>query len=393
VTDYIDLGIETDPEVIAQLGFDEMNSRIPGWDRIVGEIDTALIQANARIAAQVRASAGIVPVTVFRYLASQFGLAPRAGAPWKIVANILYEDILNHTMPAGTLFAVDAGGGDLRTFALTYDVVESDGDGESTNVQLQSVDLAQDNSDVLAGMLFQAIDALPYFTGGTVTVDAFGGQQSETDDEYFQRLIRRFALNTAAPILPQDFANLALDIAPIGSRAIAVDGYDAVALTSNNPRTVTVLCVDSGGNMLSPTMKADILAYIGSKRELNWNIYVADPVLFTISAKFDGKAIPGYAPADVLAAGLQTLRDYLHPKTWGTPAITTFGNLTMLEGWDKVRLGELYEVLNNVDGMAYLNSVNLVAGASAPVAQVADVSLSGGPVVLATFGSITGVMA
>lgn len=393
MTEYLDFQIETDPEVIAQLGYDEMASRIPGWDPIAGEIDTALIQANARIASQVRASAGIVPISVFRYIAAQFGLTPRAGTPWQIVATLTWSDTDPHTLPAGTQFAVDVGGGDLRTFELVFDVVENDGDGDYFNAQLQSVDLTQDNSDVLSTMLMQPIELLDEFLVGTVTVDSFGGQQSETDDEFFQRLIRRFALNSTAPILPADFANLALDVAPIGSRAIAIDGWDAVAATANNARTVTIFGVNQEGSFWSPTLKAEVLSYVAALREINWNIYVADPVLFIASAKFDGKAIPGYVPADVLAAGLQALRDYIHPKNWGKPAVETLGNWTLLEGWDKLRLGELYEVLNNVDGMAYLNSVNLLAGASAPAAQVADVTLTGGPVILATYGSVTGVMA
>lgn len=393
--DYLDFEIETDPDVIAQLGFDEMASRIPGWDPIVGEIDTALIQACARIASQVRASASIVPIGVFRYLADQFGLVPRTGIPWVIVVNILADDTLAHTIAAGALWSIDVGGGDLRTFTNPLPVVFPAGPGEVDNVILNSVDLTQDNSDVLAPMIANIIDTgtYPYVLNATVTVDAFSGQQAETDDEFFQRLIRRFALNTAAPILPQDFAALALDIAPIGSRAIAIDGYDAIALTSNNPRTVTIVPMDRTGSPLSTTMKSDILAYVAGLREANWNVYVIDPVFFQVSVKWTAHAIPGFATATVNAAIVAAVNAYLSGAQWGLPAIETYSNWTLLEGWDKVRLGEMYEVVNAVEGVAYVDTLNLKAGAVAPTTEVADITLTGGPVVVPTPGSVAGTVA
>jgi hypothetical protein len=388
--EYLDFQIETDPETIAQLGFDEMAARIPGWDPIVGEIDTALIQAAARIASQVRASAGVVPIGVFRYLADQFGLVPRTGTPWQVICTINWDDALNHTIPAGTVWAVTVGVGDVRSFTNAYDIVESDGDATNNNVLLISSDLAQDNSDVLVGSTVATTGTLDGNPDGIVTVEAYGGQQSETDDEFFQRLIRRFALNTAAPILPGDFAALALDVAPIGSRAIAIDGYDAVALTSGNARTVTIVCIDQTGAPLSATMKSDILAYVASKREINWNVYVIDPVFFTVSVKWTAHAIPGFATATVNAAIVAAVNAYLSGARWGLPSIETYSNWTQLEGWDKVRLGELYELINAVDGVAYVDTLNLVAGGSAPTSQVADVSLTGGIVIVPAAGSVAG---
>lgn len=392
--DYLDFEIETDPEVIAQLGFDEMASRIPGWDPIVGEIDTALIQACARIASQVRASASIVPIGVFRYLADQFGLVPRVGKPWIVLVNILASDIADHTIPAGTLWSVDVGGGDIRTWANVAVINFTGGTGEVDNVLFQSTDLAQDNSDVLTPMTFNIIDVgtYPWINNALITVDAFAGQQSETDDEFFQRLIRRFALNTAAPILPQDFAALALDIAPIGARAIAIDGYDAVALTSANPRTVTIVCMDRTGSPLSATMKSDILVYVANLREINWNVYVIDPVFFQVSVKWTAHAIPGFATSTVNAAIVAAVQAYLSGAQWGLPAIESYNNWTLLEGWDKVRLGELYEIVNRVEGVAYVDTLFLKAGAVAPTTEVADITLTGGPVVVPTPGSVAGTV-
>lgn len=393
MTDYLDFEIETDPEVIAQLAFDEMASRIPGWDPIPGEVDTAILQACARLASQVRASAGIVPVGIFRYIANQFGLVPRLGIASAIVVNMDFSDTLAHTIPAGTLFAIQpTDGSELRTFSLPLDVIVPAGPGAITNVVLVSVDLTEDNNDITAGANVTPIDSLPYFVSGVSTVDSYGGQQSETDAEFLERVIRRFALQSAAPILPADFSALALDVAPLGSRAIAIDGYDAVALTTGNARTITVFALDVTGAALSSGQKADIVAYLGALREVNWLIYCIDPVFFNMSVKYTAHAIPGFSTGAVQTAANAAIAAYLSPANWGKPALETLSNWTLLEGYDKVRLGELYQILNAVEGIAYVDTLFLKAGAVLPTTEVADVTLTGGQVVVPVLANISGTV-
>lgn len=400
MTEYLDFQIETDPEVIAQLGFDEMQARIPGWDPIPGELDTALIQANARIAAQVRASAGIVPISVFRYIATQFGLTPSLGQAAVGVASIAsYDNVGNHLIPAGTQFTSTAPstGQDL-TWQTTADALIPLGFNSIAGVPIVCLTPGVVGNGILTSGSPAAPGLYPVDALGFISVAVFfptatyGGFDGDTDAQFFQRILRRFSLQASAPILPIDFAILAVDSAAPGTRAIAIDGYDAVATTSGNARTVTIFTIDASGALLSPTAKSDILAIVQARREINWNIYVADPVLFQVSVKFTAHAIPGYLAADVQAAAIAALTAYLSPATWGTPAVSTLTNWTLLEGWDKVRLGELYEVLNNVDGVAYIDTLNLKAGAVAPTTEVADVTLTGGPVVLATPGSVTGTV-
>lgn len=395
MTDYLDFQIETDAEVIAQLGYDEMASRIPGWDPIPGELDTALIQACARIASQVRASAGIVPVGIFRYLSAQFGLTPRAGVASLVTTTWTFSDLLNHTIPAGTQVAVNPGdGSDLRTFELVSDLVESNGDGLQTGVVLQSVDLGVDNNDIPSGAAVALIDALPYVLTIVTTVDSYNGVQAETDAEFLERIVRRFALQSAAPILPGDFSALALDILTLGSRAIAIDGYDLVANTTGNARTITVFALDVAGAAHSAPTKAAVVAYLAALREVNWLIYCGDPVFFPVSVKWTAHAIPGFVPATVNAAIVAAVTAYLSPANWGRPALETLTNWTLLEGYDKVRLGELYQVINAVEGVAYVDTLFLKAGTVAPTVEVADITLTGGQVVVPTTAgaSIAGVV-
>jgi len=367
-----------------------MQSRVPGWDPIVGEIDTALIQANARIAAQVRASAGIVPIGVFRYLAQQFGLTPGAGSYATIPTTVGVNDALSHVIPAGAQFLLDADGlgTDWRLYSNPSDFTVSAGTPLTSRTGptlIANTIGAKENNQ---GGGFQAVDAFSWMYSPASSAASGGGVDPESDADFFQHIIRRFALNTAAPILPQDWAALSLDApgVPAGSRAIAIDGYDAVALTSGNARTVTVFMLDPTGQPLSAGVKAGVVTFLAALREINWNVYVANPIFFQISVKLTAHARPGYVAADVQTATFNAVFAYLSSLTWGTPAVPTLANWTLLEGYDKVRLGELYEVVNAVDGIAYVDTLFLKAGAVLPTVEVADVTLSGGPVVVPSYG-------
>jgi Baseplate J-like protein len=391
VTEYLDFQIETDPEVIAQLGFDEMASRLPGWDPIAGELDTALIQAVARIASQVRASAGIVPIGVFRYLAGQFGITPGAGSYATIPTTVGVNDALSHVIPAGAQFLLDADGfgTDFRLYQNPSDFTVAAGTPltSRTGPTLIAVNIgAHENNQ---GGAFQAVDSFSWMYAPSSSAASGGGVDPEDDAAFFEHIIRRFALNTASPILPADFAALALEApgVPAGSRAIAIDGYDAVATTSGNARTVTVFIVDPTGVPLSSGVKAGIVTYLAALREINWNIYCSDPVYFQMSFKVALHALPGFDPVTVQTDVFNALFAYASGLTWGKPAIPTLGNWTLLEGWDKVRLGELYEIVNAVNGVAYVDSLFLKAGAVLPTTEVADVTLTGGPVVVPSFGN------
>jgi hypothetical protein len=391
---YLDFDIETDVDTIAQLAYDEMASRISGWDPIVGEIDTAIIQAVARVAAQVRASAGIVPVGVFRYLATQFGMTPILALPATGLATITALDTLGHTLPAGAQFTITDASGDDQAFQTVSDAVLTAGVSVLANVPITAVTPGVDGNSMPYPGVLEPVDAIAWLSAAATQITSTsGGLDAETDDEFLDRLVTKYLVMSATPILPIDFAIMALDVLPVGSRTYALDGYDAVALTSANARTITVFAVDQNGNALSSPTAAAVVAYLAANREVNWLVYCSPPAFAAISVKFTAHALPGYTASLVLADAIAAVTSYLTAKNWGVPTVQTPNNWTLAEGYDKVRLGELYQVLNAVNGLAYVDTLFLKAGAVAPTTEILDVVLAAGVIpTLPTPGSITGTV-
>lgn len=392
MTNYLDFEIEDDADALAQLAYAEMASRIPGWDPIPGEIDTVLLQASARVASQVRASAGIVPIGIFRYLAAQFGLtvAPATQAVTTLIVGA--TDLLGHTLPAGSQVIIPDAFGDPHAFQLLADAVIPPGSASIGGVPVNAVTAGADSNGIPITSGIQLVDALPWYADSTSQSITSGGLDAETDDQFLARIVRRYALQSAAPILPADFAALALDVLPAGSRTIAIDGYDLVANTTGNARTVTVFALDPTGVALSAPTKAAVVTYLNSLREVNWLNYCGDPVFFDISVKWTAHAIPGFLAATVNTSIIAAVTAYLSAVNWGKPALESYTNWTLLEGFDKVRLGELYELINNVEGVAYVDTLFLKAGVVAPTTEILDVTLTGGQVVVPRPGSITGTV-
>lgn len=394
MADYLDFEIEDDPDVLAQLGYDEMQSRIPGWDPIPGEIDTVLIQAVARIASQVRASAGIVPVGIYRYLSAQIGLQPILSQPAHATATITVQDTLGHLIPAGTQFSVTNGAGELRTFQTTLDVTIPPASSTATLQQVESTQDGVYDNGIVSGAALAPIDSLGFITGAVLTQTTFGGVDVEDDQAFLERMNRRFQLMSASPVLAADYAAMALDVLPTGCRAVAFDDYSYISGSYSTPvaKSIVIFAVDASGAQISAPQKAAVIAYLNSLREANFVVYMGDTTFTQVSVKFVAHCLPGYVAATVQAAAIAAVTAYISPSTWATPSFESLTNMTIGEGWNLLRLGELYQVLNDVEGIAYVDSVNLVAGASAPTTQTADVTIFSPIFSLATPGSVTGTV-
>lgn len=375
---YIDFDITDDPDVIAQLAYDQMRLLLPDWDPIVGEIDTTMIQAVARIASQIRASAGIVPISVFRYLAQQFGLTPAEGAKASCLTNWLFNDNDPHTIPAGTQIIVTDGFGIMHGFELGADLVETDGDGEADAVQIQAIDIGSGDNFLNTGTLLAALASpLGYVGNITIITDSAGGRDSQDDQQFLDSLVGLYQLFAKAPILPNDFAVFAVLTGSGAARAVTIDGLDPVANTTGNARTTCTAVVDVNGNPLSDPAMSDIVAAMDAAREVNFINFVVAPDVNDVSVTYTAHALPGYDTGTLTTAINGALSLYLSPASWGLPSTALQNKWTLGEGWDKVRRGELYQVINAVPGVAYVDTLFLKAGAILPTTEVADITLTG----------------
>lgn len=176
-----------------------------------------------------------------------------------------------------------------------------------------------------------------------------------------------------------------------GSGAAVTQVQEALTEDFTAERTVAVAVVEADGTTVTAEIKDQVRTYLESLRETNFAAPVIDPTYTAIDVTWAGKARVGWDPADVQARGNAALAAYLDPALFGNPDDGDPGTPGTLE-WTietVVRYGELYAVLNDVEGLDYVSTLTLRKGAGA--FTEANVTLDGvAPLPLA--GAIVGTV-
>lgn len=372
---YITLPITTEPDALAQIAFDYLTTKFPGWAPSDGQLDTWLISALARQAAELTDVASDVPLSIFRYFgADLMNLPPLDAVAASVPTTWVVRDNAGYTIPAGTIAGIRDTAGILHAFAITADVVIPAGSASTTagSVLLTATIPGADSTGLGAnGVAMELVTSLDYVTSVTMTAMTSGGQDAEDDTTYLNRLTAELALQAPRPILPNDFAVFARNTAGV-ARALALDGYDAVLLTNGNARTVTVAIVDSSGNPVSSAIKAAVLTSLQAQREVNFLVYVIDPTYTTIDVQWDVNAYPGWDAGDITSRVNAAIAAYLSPATWGLPP---FGDVNEWVQQSTVKINDLIVVVGRQDGVKDVNSVTIRTGVN-PYAA-ADIALTG----------------
>jgi hypothetical protein len=162
-----------------------------------------------------------------------------------------------------------------------------------------------------------------------------------------------------------------------------------VAPATNVAKSVTVWVKDSSGLDPGQTARDRILADLQARRESGFLIYVRAPYYDSVSVTWAAKAYPGWDPADVQARGNQAVTDWLSPATFTAPP---FSEVPMwLPTGGLLRLGELVQVLNSVDGLWYLTGPG-ANGMPQINGSAADYTLVGPAQTLPLAGTISGTV-
>jgi hypothetical protein len=501
--EYIEIPIETDPEILAQEGFDYIQAQIPDWVPNDANLETIMIEAHARISAEARDAASAVPTDIFRKFGQLVGILPKEASKAEATTTWTMTDNAGYTIPAGTQVGIRTSGDTLIPFEILEDTVISPGATTATLVEIQALEAGSDASGLPDTSSIELIDTLDFVSLVDLTSITSGGEDAELTDAYLNRLVARLQLLAPRPILARDFAVFAQDIAGV-ARAVALDNYipgtnekqqvaitgaptggtftltfdpppagggtettgviqwnstaaqlktilealatpvpgdiettggplpttpivvefkgqfrevDVPALTiaansltggttpepvittvtpgvppvTNADRAVTIAAVDTEGEPVSSTIKNAVDAYLESLREVNFLIYMIDPLYTTIDVNFTAVAKEGWLPADVDAAATQVVTDYLSPDQWGLPDIISIGDVP-IPGWElktTVRYLELAAVLDGVAGLDYLTILEFRKGSDAFAKT--DIVLSG-PIPLPRSGIIAGTV-
>lgn len=371
--------IETDPDELATDSYELLSAKTGGvWQPADGNLDVWLLEATARMAAEVRDVAADVPDSIFRTFGETLvGIPPNDPTQAQAVLNLTMRDRAAYVIPAGTTFAVDDLTGQPHAFALQELVTITDDSAGSGTRVVQVVAVALEAGSIASGIAPRPgnaylLDALSYVTDVALAETTSGGVDGESDDAYMDRLASELQLLAPRPILPQDFAQFALTVPGVGYAA-AVNLYNpGPPVVTNAERCITVVLADPNGNPVSSAIKTEVDNLLQAAREVNFLVFEADPTYVAVAVTYNVAARAGYIGSSVVADCDAALSSYLDP---GNYAQAQAGEVAGL--WTPiaaVRYLDVGLVLQGVEGVDHVVSLTL-NGASSDVALPAPASL------------------
>lgn len=232
MSNYIEIPIETDPEVLASEAFDLLQARFPGWVPNDGNIETVMVEANAKMTAEARDVVSAVPTDIFIYFGKLVNILYQAATPATSTTDWTMINNAGYTIPENTQLGIRTAGDVLVPFLTSQEVVVAPGSTLADDVPIYAAVPGADSSGLTGPV--ELIDTLDFVSSVVLNSITTGGQDAETDDEYINRLAQRLQLLAPRPILPRDFAIFAQDISGV-DRAIGLDGYELLhnLLTAN----------------------------------------------------------------------------------------------------------------------------------------------------------------
>lgn len=245
--EYIAVPITTDPDALAQDSFTFLQDQIPGWLPQEGNFEVWLIEAMARMVAQVRDIESMVPTSIFRYFGKTLmNIPPVDAAPATGFTTWTVQDNLGYTIPSGTQVSLRDGQGVDHPFVTVGDAVIPAGSNATAAgaVLITAVNPGAD-TDGLSGTV-TLLDVLGFVTDIEITAPTTGGLDQEDDQAYLNHLVEELQLMAPRPILPADFAALVKNVAGV-YRATALDGYKPAV------NEVQQLAIDATGGTFTVT--------------------------------------------------------------------------------------------------------------------------------------------
>jgi hypothetical protein len=390
---YISYPIETSPQDLLDEMISYVKSNAPAWVENDANLDTWIMQIVSSQAADLRTLASDVPDTIFRYFGSSLiGLAPIDATQARLDSTWTMTDDSGYMIPDGTFVTLRSAEGEDIAFQTVGDVIVPSGDTATADggVPLVAVQAGLAGSGLGGvGVAATLLDTLDFVLSVVTTDISTGGVDAETSTEYMDRLVRRLRRLSTRPILPDDFANMALDVVGI-YRAVAIDGYDPSDDTSGHERTIALAGVDELGNDLDGAHKADLAALIAANREATFVVNIMDANRTSIDVDFDAIAVLGFDAATVQANAIAAIENYLNPANWGhDPRFTDSAALQTWVQIDKVYYFEMAQLISNIEGIDRITALTINKTGDAP--GVIDVDLVT-PATLTEVGTITGTV-
>lgn len=383
---YITEPIDTDPADIEEVGFEHLASVVPGWEPEltpgISNDETRMIETFARMISVLRDTAALVPRAIFRYLGKSLHGIP-AIEDVESVGVVTITGTPGRIIPEQTTISMTKADGTLKGFETTEEVTISD--GGTVDVSVIASEAGSDGNSSTAPV--EMVDALEFVSSVEISEDPHDGSDAESDDEYEDRLSRELELLSPRPVVPRDFAILALRKGPW--RSTAINGYNPDTDTYGNEKTISVASIDESGGAASSGVKTAVENYLKSLREINFDVFAIDAEYNALKFNFEITVDTlHFEEAEVLERAVAELMYRYSPAAHGLPD-DGVGQSREWTNDDTIRYLDVATVLRNVDGVKTIplleialvgdtfDIIDVTMNGAAPMPTTAEVDITG----------------
>lgn len=356
LTAYVDLALyDRDAQTIFDTALALAQVNLPGWTPREGHTEVVLLESLAFEVSEAVFAINRLPATLTELLLGLFGVERDDGAAATATVRFNVADTFGHTIAAGTSLRLELGDELVVDFETNVGVVIAPGSMTGVVAATALTNGAEAHA-ALTGTALKLLDAIAYVETVVLETQPTGGRPAEETSAYLDRGVQTFSRLVSTLVVPEHFTAAALED-PAVFRAFAVDNYNSDAgsgVPGDHPGHITLAVLGPGGATLSAGAKTTLDASLESRSMANLAVHLADPTVTDIDVTASVVSLPGYATADVEAAVVTALGNYLSPDTWA------WGNT--------VRRNELISLLDGVTGVDYVASLTVPA---------ADVTLAG----------------
>jgi hypothetical protein len=344
---FVTIPITIDIESLQDDAYAYIASKVPGYELNPAHPETWIIEAVARMSSELAFMASAMPETALRTLGETVYNIPRSqGAPAVAATTWIANNTNGVIVPQDTQISIDGIG-----FRTDSEVLIPPGQNATAagGVLVTAIDIGIAGNNLINDV--RPIDALSWIESISLFGVTSGGEDSLSDEEYRDYLVRTLQLQAPRVITVRDFELFVQDI----------PGVARVTVIDNTERSVTIAAIDSNGVAVNAAIQAEIVEKLEQAREANWIITIIQPTYTNVNVAYNVVGYNGFEAAALKGLINTAISDYLSPSRWGNPP---YSELNTWVNEPKVRYLQLARIIEEVGGVNYINSltINTVAG-------------------------------
>lgn len=361
---YHDLRIyDRDPQAVFDAAVQNLRTRLPEWEPREDSTEIILLESLALEVSEAVFAINRLPGTIMSILMQKYGINRDEGAYPRGRVTISMVNTFGYTIEAGTRMLLNMGVGTEPLVMTVDDATVVPVGATSVTVEVTGDRYTAEANGVPEGTVLEFLDAVVFVERAVLAEPIFGGRDPESDMEWSARGISRLRRLSDVLVTANHFEQTALEN-PNVVRAKAVDLYNPLVTPSDNKAGHITVTVYGEGAPLTPEQKTELKEDLSRQALASLTVHVADPVITTVNVTVEVRRHALASEADVRTRITDALRNYLNPGTWQ---------------WSgRVRVNELISLIDNVDGVDYVQKV---------LTPATDVVLSG-PAPLVKLGTV-----